>query len=31
MTAAGWVLLIVSWGLILGITFFCVVKILKKK
>lgn len=31
MTLAGWVLLIATWGLILGITIFCVINIFKKK
>jgi len=31
MTPAGWILLIVSWGLILGVAIFCVINIFKKK
>lgn len=31
MTPAGWILLITSWGLILGMTIFCVIYIFKKK
>ena len=31
MTPAGWVLPIASWGLILGMTIFSIIKIFKKK
>lgn len=31
MTPAGWILLIASWGLILGLTISCVINIFKKK
>lgn len=31
MTVAGWILLILSWVLILGMTAFCFIKVLTKK
>jgi hypothetical protein len=29
MTPAGWILLILSWGVILGVTAFCFVRMFK--
>jgi hypothetical protein len=31
MTTGGWVMLILSWGLILGLTVFCFVRVLTSK
>lgn len=31
MTPAGWIMLIVSWTLILGMAIFCFIKVLSKK
>lgn len=31
MTLEGWVFLIISWGIILGLTIFCFVKVFSKK
>lgn len=31
MKPAGWVFLILSWGLILGLTIFCFAKVFSKK
>ena len=31
MTLAGWILLILSWGLIIALNIFCFVKVLGKK
>jgi len=31
MTPAGWILMVVFWGLILGVAIFCFVALLKKK
>jgi len=31
MTWAGWILLVVSWGLIIALNVFCFVKVLGKK
>lgn len=31
MTLGGWILLVVSWGLILSLTIFCAVKVLSRK
>jgi len=31
MNISGWIFLIVSWGLILGFTVFCFVKVFSKK
>ncbi len=31
MTVNGWLLLLVSWGLILGLTAFCFMKIFSKR
>ncbi len=28
MTAAGWIFLILSWGVIIGLTIFCFVKVI---
>lgn len=31
MTAGGWILLILSWSLIIGVAAFCFVKVLSNK
>ena len=31
MTGLGWVFLIVSWGVIIGLVIFCFLKIFRKK
>jgi len=31
MTLAGWILLVLSWGLIIALNIFCFVKVLGKK
>lgn len=31
MTLSGWILLIFSWGLILGVAIFCFIKVLAAK
>ena len=31
MTAGGWILLVLSWGLIIALNVFCFVKVLGKK
>lgn len=31
MTLSGWILLVLSWGLIIALNVFCLVKVLGKK
>ncbi|MDO9541714.1 MAG: hypothetical protein Q7J98_05270 [Kiritimatiellia bacterium] len=31
MTISGWILLVLSWGLIIALNVFCLVKVLGKK
>lgn len=30
MTVGGWIMLIVAWGLILGVTIWCMARVLKE-
>ena len=31
MTLSGWIFMVISWGLIIGLVVFCFIKIFRKK